>query len=174
VTEFSANVIQSSVRHGKCRDDAAALFAIFLRNVGLGPVHTAGRPLIKHGCRGKFLLLPGIFPLKIENHFQKISQKILQSCVLNLLLPWVHGYWIPRSSVSTKPALFRDPMCPTFRVGPMSALPPKADIRTEPRNVRFVPKADINAPLPSTTFSPHLSVVASSQPLGRRPASWPR
>jgi hypothetical protein len=25
----------------------------------------------------------------------------------------------------------------------MSALPPKADIGTEPRNVRFVPKADI-------------------------------
>jgi len=23
----------------------------------------------------KFFLLPGIFPLKIENHFQKISQK---------------------------------------------------------------------------------------------------
>src|SRR5262245_16251456 len=26
---------------------------------------------------------------------------------------------------------------------PMSALPPKADIGTQPRNVRFVPKADI-------------------------------
>jgi hypothetical protein len=25
----------------------------------------------------------------------------------------------------------------------MSALPPKADIGTQPRNVRFVPKADI-------------------------------
>jgi hypothetical protein len=32
----------------------------------------------------------------------------------------------------------------TFReVETMSALPPKADIRTQPRNVRFVPKADI-------------------------------
>jgi hypothetical protein len=27
----------------------------------------------------------------------------------------------------------------------MSALPPKADIGTQPRNVRFVPKADIEA-----------------------------
>src|SRR6516165_2409197 len=32
----------------------------------------------------------------------------------------------------------------TFNDGcPMSALPPKADIETQPRNVRFVPKADI-------------------------------
>src|SRR6516165_11766776 len=29
---------------------------------------------------------------------------------------------------------------------PMSALPPKADIGTQPRNVRFVPKADIRLP----------------------------
>jgi hypothetical protein len=28
-------------------------------------------------------------------------------------------------------------------VQPMSALPPKADIGTQPRDVRFVPKADI-------------------------------
>ena len=28
-------------------------------------------------------------------------------------------------------------------VRPMSALPPKADIGTQPRDVRFVPKADI-------------------------------
>ena len=29
------------------------------------------------------------------------------------------------------------------RLQPMSALPPKADIGTQPRDVRFVPKADI-------------------------------
>jgi hypothetical protein len=29
-------------------------------------------------------------------------------------------------------------------VRPMSALPPKADIGTQPRDVRFVPKADIS------------------------------
>jgi hypothetical protein len=29
----------------------------------------------------------------------------------------------------------------------MSALPPKADIRTKPRNVRYVPKADIGSDL---------------------------
>jgi hypothetical protein len=34
----------------------------------------------------KFFLLPGIFPLKIENHFQKILQKNYTKCVLNLLL----------------------------------------------------------------------------------------
>jgi hypothetical protein len=34
----------------------------------------------------------------------------------------------------------------TFReVETMSALPPKADIGTQSRNVRFVPKADIRA-----------------------------
>jgi hypothetical protein len=32
--------------------------------------------------------------------------------------------------------LFRHPMCPTFRVGPMSALPPKADIRQRDWDVR--------------------------------------
>src|SRR5215469_8884274 len=34
----------------------------------------------------------------------------------------------------------------TSRLGEAtSALPPKADVGTQPRNVRFVPKADINA-----------------------------
>src|SRR6516225_7586895 len=33
------------------------------------------------------------------------------------------------------------------RVQSMSASPPKADIRTQPRNVRFVPKADISRSL---------------------------
>jgi len=35
----------------------------------------------------KSFLLPGIFPLKIENHFQKISQKNFAERVLGLLLP---------------------------------------------------------------------------------------
>jgi hypothetical protein len=34
----------------------------------------------------KFFPLPGIFSLKIENHFQKISQKNYAECVLDLLL----------------------------------------------------------------------------------------
>jgi hypothetical protein len=34
----------------------------------------------------KFFPLPGIFPLKIENHFQKISQKNFAERVLDLLL----------------------------------------------------------------------------------------
>jgi hypothetical protein len=34
----------------------------------------------------KFFLLPGIFPLKTENHFQKISQKNCAERVLDLLL----------------------------------------------------------------------------------------
>jgi hypothetical protein len=37
----------------------------------------------------------------------------------------------------------------------MSALPPKADIKTRSRNVRFVPKADIgfSAALPDTAYA---------------------
>jgi hypothetical protein len=38
-------------------------------------------------------------------------------------------------------------MCPTFRVGPMSALPPKADIASRQLDVCFVPKADIRCML---------------------------
>jgi hypothetical protein len=34
----------------------------------------------------KFFLLPGIFPPKIENHFQKMSQKNCAERVLDLLL----------------------------------------------------------------------------------------
>jgi hypothetical protein len=34
----------------------------------------------------KFFLLPGIFPPKIENHFQKISPKNFAERVLDLLL----------------------------------------------------------------------------------------
>jgi len=36
----------------------------------------------------------------------------------------------------------------------MSALPPKADIGTQSRNVRFVPKADINLARTATALSP--------------------
>jgi hypothetical protein len=46
-------------------------------------------------------------------------------------------------------------------VWPMSALPPKADIGTRSRDVRFVPKADI-APLHSITSSARLSNVAKT------------
>ena len=35
-------------------------------------------------------------------------------------------------------------------VRPMSALPPKADIGTQPRDVRFVPKADISSSIISS------------------------
>src|SRR5215469_14662535 len=85
----------------------------------------------------KFFPLPGIFPLKIENHLQKICKKIFQSCVLNLLLPGLMKF-SPRRSRSEH-----------FRFArPMSALPPKADVGTHSRNVRFVPKADIRALVP--------------------------
>jgi len=40
----------------------------------------------------------------------------------------------------------------------MSALPPKADIGTQPRDVRFVPKADIAA---------YFIVARSLEPVGR-------
>ena len=47
---------------------------------------------------------------------------------------------------------------------PMSALPPKADIGTQSRNVRFVPKADSCAAAISS-FTPRLA---------QRPAVWTR
>src|SRR6516162_6665833 len=47
-----------------------------------------------------------------------------------------HGkFWLPMSALGQKRTL--------GQVRAMSALPPKADIGTQPRDVRFVPKADI-------------------------------
>jgi len=46
-------------------------------------------------------------------------------------------FWLPMSALGQKRTL--------VRVHMMSALPPKADIGTRPRNVRFVPTADIQA-----------------------------
>ena len=46
----------------------------------------------------------------------------------------------------------------------MSALPPKADIGTQSRNVRFVPKADIGTSTrvsPSTQHSGSLAILAA-------------
>jgi hypothetical protein len=43
---------------------------------------------------------------------------------------------------------------------PMSALPPKADIGTQPRDVRFVPKADIGSRMArGTSQSASVSVI---------------
>src|SRR5262249_42449999 len=46
---------------------------------------------------------------------------------------------------SGRPANFHDIATTFTHLRPMSALPPKADIGTQSRNVCFVPKADINA-----------------------------
>src|SRR5262249_18984702 len=55
----------------------------------------------------------------------------------------------------------------TFRSAiAMSALPPKADIGTQPRNVRFVPKADIRRDSEIIGRSPHPAELAASP---RRP-----
>ena len=45
----------------------------------------------------------------------------------------------------------------------MSALPPKADIETQPRDVRFVPKAD--TPLLGSTSDPILIARAGDHPV---------
>jgi hypothetical protein len=79
----------------------------------------------------KFLLLPGIFPLKIENYFQKISQKNYAKCVLDLLLARSGA-----SDVST-PASRR----PAGRNASTSALLPLAVMVACPINVRFTPKS---------------------------------
>ena len=48
------------------------------------------------------------------------------------------------------------------KVRPMSALPPKADIGTQPRDVRYVPKADIMRCSRNCRYSITSSAVASS------------
>ena len=48
----------------------------------------------------------------------------------------------------------------------MSALPPKADIGTQPRDVRFVPKADIarlEATVPAILIAPRIVVFGLSR-----------
>jgi hypothetical protein len=40
----------------------------------------------------KFFLLPGIFSLKIENHFQKISQKSFAERS-RFVIGWAHEIW---------------------------------------------------------------------------------
>src|SRR5262249_62408473 len=59
----------------------------------------------------------------------------------------------------------------------MSALPPKADIGTQERNVRFVPKADIGpwrAPMCRIGYPPAFSVSGVCfQRLPSTPASYP-
>src|SRR5262249_54862669 len=48
---------------------------------------------------------------------------------------------------------------------PMSALPPKADIGTQPRNVRFVPKEpkEMSALCQKQTFRPLLDIIVGGQ-----------
>jgi hypothetical protein len=54
------------------------------REIGSG---TYGRATAnKMWMSRKFFLLPGIFPLEIENHFQKISQKNYAECVLDFVI----------------------------------------------------------------------------------------
>src|SRR5262249_52289271 len=79
---------------------AAELFGTFYAIVRLGPVHTAGHPLIKYGCRGNYFFFLRVIPIKNKKSraHKRISKKKFQRRVLNLLL--VSGinasaYWIP-------------------------------------------------------------------------------
>jgi hypothetical protein len=96
----------------------------------------------------RFFLLSGISAINSENYSlnQKIRKKISRPAfsICYCLRSTATGFLDFRLC---KPALFRDPMCPTFRVGPMSALPPKADIASRQLDVCFVPKADIRCML---------------------------
>src|SRR5262249_46677331 len=60
------------------------------------------------------------------------------------------------------------------RLHSMSALPPKADIETQSRDVRFVPKADIGTHLDDQAstrlIEPRKSILPTSTPLWRRMA----
>src|SRR5262249_54219901 len=55
---------------------------------------------------------------------------------------WAYRFTDNRSS-SSEPMSALGQKQTSRHLQPMSALPPKADIGTQPRNVRFVPKADI-------------------------------
>jgi hypothetical protein len=44
----------------------------------------------------------------------------------------------------------------------MSALPPKADIETQPRDVRFVPKADIETQPRDVRFVPKADMATNA------------
>jgi len=61
----------------KCHD-AAPINLEFFEIMRLGPVQTAGHPANKVWMSRKFFLLPGIFSLKFENHFQKNFAKKLR------------------------------------------------------------------------------------------------
>jgi hypothetical protein len=50
----------------------------------------------------------------------------------------------------------------------MSALPPKADIGAQPRDVRFVPKADIETSLTVTLFARRAHGVAKIKLMRKR------
>ena len=120
----------------------------------LGPVHTAGEPLIKSGCREIFSS-PRHFCNEIGKLLPQLknSQKKSQSSVLILLLPWVRACWIPRFPI-LQPASFRPPYLRRFgKVRLMSALAPKADIAERDRHVCFVPTAEIGMPSYSITSS---------------------
>ena len=94
-------------------------------------MHTAGDPLIKPQSRAKiFLPLSGLSSLKFQNQTQKNSTKEFR---LGL-----HGS-NPEPLMS---ALGQKQTLGKVRL--MSALPPKADIETQPRDVRFVPKGDMS------------------------------
>src|SRR5436190_6804746 len=55
------------------------------------------------------------------------------------------------------------------RLQPMSALPPKADIKTQSRDVRFVPKADIDRPsFDHSDLSSRRQLMISDRPHSRK------
>jgi hypothetical protein len=83
-TQQSCCSCSGNLNLGRIWEESRAVYSRFVHTrferalqaiSGLGPVHTAGGTANKMWMSRKFFLLPGIFPLKIENHFQKISQK---------------------------------------------------------------------------------------------------
>jgi hypothetical protein len=90
--------IRQSEPIAESASDIDRVIRIFFGKSGkLGPVQTAGGPLIKCGCREIFS-----YPRHFDNKTGKLlaqlkkSAKKFQSGVLNLLLPSVHGYAIPQ------------------------------------------------------------------------------
>src|SRR5262249_8502639 len=138
-----------------------------------------------HGKIGKSLPMPAISlgGLLRSNERLRHTDNVVEAVGRHAAKQGLHVVLAFRPNML---AQHRHPLCRNLHllssrsVRRMSALPPKADIGTQCRNVRFVPKADIKAP--PSKFSE--SIAGKSIDAGRRinhrllanfnkAASWP-
>jgi hypothetical protein len=116
----------------------------------LGPVYTPGHPLIGCGCRdieNSSLLDRAFSEFGLKNEKSPVLAKKIQK---NSAAMFSIRYWSAASSwelldtAGSAPIRDTRPRTrPVPAIPAMSALPPKADIGTQSRNVRFVPIAEV-------------------------------